>query len=79
MDVPRNEIDRGLTMGKKTNRLDKILINLKNLALVIMPLIILFYSNRITETIKDKEIGVKYVELSIKILSGDLETVLKEV
>ncbi len=34
-----------------------------------IPLIISFYSNRLTEAINDKELKLKYVELSIKILS----------
>ncbi len=59
-------------MGKKTDRFDKIQIILKSittLSIVAIPLIIAFYSNRLTESINEKEINLKYVELSIKILS----------
>lgn len=59
-------------MGKKTDRFDKIQIILKSittLSIVAIPLIISFYSNRLTEAINNKELNLKYVELSIKILS----------
>ena len=49
-------------MGKKTDRFDKIQIILKSittLSIVAIPLIISFYSNRLTEAINDKELNLK--------------------